>query len=86
MLEKYNDAEAIVTVEGKTYALYKKGPLKRYPYIVDTSTGGIPDGQQLPIVKSYLQQNSVNIGKTWNTHWCIFQAISIAKTKRYDFD
>lgn len=28
MIEKYRDADAIVTIEGKEYALYKKGPLK----------------------------------------------------------
>lgn len=81
MSEKYYDAEAIITVEGKTYALYKNGSLKRHPYIIDTVTGQIPDRQQRPIMKSYLRQNGVQIKENWNTHWCIRQAISIANAK-----
>lgn len=29
MIGKYNDADVIVTIEGKEYALYKNGPLKK---------------------------------------------------------
>ncbi len=81
MSDKFNDAEAIIIVEGRTYALYKNGPLKRYPYIIDIVTGQIPNRQQLPIVKSYLRQYNVQIKENWTTHRYICQAISIAKAK-----
>ena len=52
MIEKYRDADAIVTIEGKEYALYKNSPLKKYPYMVDIATGGIPNQEQMPLLKS----------------------------------
>ena len=81
MMEKDRGADAIVTIEGKEYALYQYGPLKQYPYMVDMATGEIPDGKQLPLLKSYLRQNGVNIEPGWNTHWCIHQAIKVARGK-----
>lgn len=96
MMEKYSDADAIVTIEGKEYALYKNGHLKKYPYMVDVSTGGIPQGEQRPLLKTYLLLNGVDI-EPWEErgpHWCVRQAIKVAqetikvvakssKTKRY---
>ena len=83
MIEKYSDADAIVTIEGKEYALYKNGPLKKCPYMVDIATGGVPHREQRPLLKSYLLLNGVNI-EPWNkriTHWCIRQAIKVAQGK-----
>lgn len=81
LIENYYDADAIVTIEGKEYALYKKGPLKKYPYMVDVSTGGIPQGEQLPLLKAYLVLNGVNV-KLWDgrgPHWYVRQAIKFAQ-------
>ena len=84
MIEKYNDADAIVTIEGKEYALYKKdhGPLNKYPYMVDIATGVIPPREQLPLLKSYLLLNS-NIAPQdwWNTHQFVNRAIKVAQGK-----
>ena len=79
MIEKYRDADAIVSIEGKEYALYKNGPLKKYPYMVDIVTGGIPNQEQMPLLRSYLLLNGIKIGPKWNTHWCVRQAIKIAQ-------
>ena len=76
---KHRDADAVVTIEGKEYALYQYGPLKQYPYMADLDTGEIPTGKQLPLLKSYLQRNGVNIEPAWNTHWCVHQAIKVAR-------
>ena len=81
MMGKYSDADAIVTIEGKEYALYKNGPLKKYPYMVDVSTGGIPEGEQRPLLKTYLLLNGVDI-EPWEErgpHWCVRQAIKVAQ-------
>lgn len=81
MIEKYRDADAIVTIEGKEYALYKNGPLKKYPYMIDIATGEIPHREQRPLLKSYLLFNGVNI-EPWDeriTHWCVRQAIKVAQ-------
>lgn len=81
MIEKYRDADAIVTIEGKEYALYKNGPLKKYPYMIDIATGDIPHREQRPLLKSYLLFNGVNI-EPWDeriTHWCVRQAIKVAQ-------
>ena len=81
MIEKYRDADAIVTIEGKEYALYKNGPLKKYPYMIDIAIGEIPHREQRPLLKSYLLFNGVNI-EPWDeriTHWCVRQAIKVAQ-------
>lgn len=81
MMKKYNDADAIVTIGGKEYALYKKGPLKKYPYMVDISTGGIPQGEQRSLLKTYLLLHGVDI-ELWEErgpHWCVRQAIKVAQ-------
>lgn len=81
MIEEYNNADAIVTIEGKEYALYKNGSLRKYPYMVDVSTGGIPQGEQRPLLKTYLLLNGVNI-EPWEerqSHWCVRQAIKVAQ-------
>lgn len=80
-MEKYRDADAIVTIEGNEYALYKNGPLKKYPYMVDISTGGIPEGKQRPLLKTFLLLNGVDI-EPWEErgpHWCVRQAIKVAQ-------
>jgi len=45
MEEKYKRADAVITIKGRVYALYNKGTLKKYPYMVDISTGEIPEGE-----------------------------------------
>ena len=75
----YKNADAIITIEGKQYALFKKGNLKKYPYMIDMSTGGIPEGQQRPLLKEYLVQHGADI-EPWEektTHWCIRRAIEL---------
>lgn len=81
MMEKYSDADAIVTIEGKEYALYKNGPLKKFPYMVDISTGGIPQGEQRRLLKTYLLLNGVDI-EPWEErgpHWFVRQAVKVAQ-------
>lgn len=78
--------DAVISIEGKEYALFNngKGPLGKYPYMIDLSTGGIPDGLQRPLLKEYLLYNGVDI-EPWekkNTHWCIKEAIKIAQKKQ----
>lgn len=83
MVEKYKDADAIVTIEGKEYALYKNGPLKKYPYMIDIATGGIPQGEQKPLLKNYLLLNGINV-ELWDErgpHWFVRQAVKIAQGK-----
>lgn len=53
MIERYKDADTIVTIEGHEYALYKNGPLKKYPYMIDIYNGEIPEGKQRSLLKSY---------------------------------
>lgn len=80
-MKKYREADAIITIEGKEYALYKKGPLKKYPYMIDIAIGGIPHREQRRLLKSYLLLNAINI-EPWNertTHWCVRQAIKVAQ-------
>ena len=83
MMEKYRDADAIVTIEGKEYALYKKGPLKKYPYMIDIATGGIPHREQRPLLKTYLLLNGINV-ELWDErgpHWFVRQAVKVAQGK-----
>lgn len=83
MMENHEDADAIVSIEGKKYALYKKGSLKKYPYMIDIATGKIPEGEQRSLLKNYLLSNGVNI-EPWNErgpHWCVRQAIKVAQGK-----
>ena len=81
MTGNYRDSDAVVTIEGKEYALYKKGhgSLSEYPHMVEIAIGAIPPREQLPLLKSYLQLNGVNVEPTWNTHWCVCQAIKVAQ-------
>lgn len=81
MMGKYSDADAIVTIGGKEYALYKNGPLSKYPYIVDTFTDAIPQGEQRLLLRKYLLLHGVNI-KPWKErgpHWFVRQAIKVAQ-------
>lgn len=80
-MEKYTDADAIVLIEGVEYALYKNGPLKRYPYMVDTSADRIPEGKQRSLLKTYLRQNGVDVELYAEelTHWWVRQAIKTAQ-------
>lgn len=84
MTENYRDADAIVTIEGKEYALYRKGHgfLSKYPHMIEIAIGVIPLGEQLPLLKSYLQLNGINVEPMWNTHWCVCQAIKVAQERK----
>lgn len=77
----YENADAIITISGKEYALFKKGPLSKYPYMVDIFTGTIPKGKQLSLLKSYLLQSRANIKlrEDQGPHWYVRQAISVAR-------
>ena len=81
MTKDYYDADAVITIKGREYALYRKGALKATPYMVDVSTGEIPEGEQRPLLAEYLIQNSVDIEpwETRTTHWCVRQAIKVAR-------
>lgn len=81
MMTKYNNSDAIVTIEGKEYALYKNGPLSKYPYMIDISTGVIPHGEQRSLLKTYLLLHDIDIEpwKDRGPHWCVRQAIKVAQ-------
>lgn len=81
MIEKYGDADAIVTIEGHEYALYKSGPLNKYPYMVDISTGEVPIGKQRSLLKSYLWLKGIDIESFGERgpHWYVRQAIKVAQ-------
>jgi len=83
MTGRYKDADAIITIEGKEYALYNNGPLNKYPYMVDISTGGIPQGKQLSLLKSYLLLNGIDIESYGErvTHWYVRKVIKVAQGK-----
>lgn len=81
MMEKYIDADAIITIEGREYALYKSGPLKKYPYMVDISTGAIPQGDQRSLLRMYLLLHGVDI-EPWRErgpHWFVRQTIKVTQ-------
>lgn len=88
MDNKFPGAAAFISIEGKEYALFRKGPLKKdkhgnetIPYMIDTSTGQIPYRKQRPLLREYLLLHRVDI-EPWEkrtTHWCIQQAIKVAK-------
>lgn len=81
---KYEDADAIITIEGRKYALYKNGPLKENcPYMIDVATAEIPPRKQLPLLKSYLLSNGISkeLLNERQTHWCICKAIEFAQGK-----
>ncbi len=83
MVMEYKDADAIIVIDGRKYALYKKGPANQYPYMIDTATGEIPKGKQRSLLKSYLLQNGFDI-EPWTaqlTHWWIREAIKVAQSK-----
>ena len=74
------EAETIITIEGTKYALFQKSALRKYPHMVNTSTGEIPDGDQKSLLGRYLAQNGVNpLDLGANTHTLVRQAISIAQ-------
>ena len=81
MMGKYSDADAIVTIDGREYALYKNGPLSKYPYIVDTFTDAIPQGEQRLLLRKYLLLHGVNIEpwKERGPHWFVRQAVKVAQ-------
>lgn len=73
--------DTVISIEGKSYALFRKGPLANHPYMIDLSTGGIPYRLQRPLLKEFLRHNGVNI-EPWEektTHWCILQAIKVSQ-------
>lgn len=80
MMVHYDDSDAIVIIEGKEYALYKNGPLRKYPYMVDISTGAIPQGKQRPLLRTYLLLHGVDIEslEERGPHWYVRQAIKVA--------
>ena len=78
-MAKCKEADVIIASEGKEYALYKKGNLSRYPYMVDLSTGKIPYGEQRPLLQNFLLHHSIDVEpwETRTTHWCVRQAIDV---------
>lgn len=73
----------MITIEGKEYALYKRGPRKKYPYMVDVFTGEIPQRKQRTLLKSYLRMNEVDVEAFGEqiTHWYVKEAIKVAQGK-----
>lgn len=83
MSEHHRNYDAVITIEGKEYALFKRGSLSKYPHMVDLSTGEIPHGKQRSLLKSYLLLNGVNIGSVGERgpHWYVRKAIKVAQGK-----
>lgn len=86
-MENYKNADAVITIDGQEYALFKTGSLSKYPYIVDVSTGRIPKGKQRSLLKKYLLQSGANIElrDDRGPHWYVRQAISVAREKGLTF-
>lgn len=80
-MESYKSADAVISIEGKEYALFTGGPLSKYPYMVDISTGEILYGEQRPLLKVFLLQKGIDIEpwETRTTHWCVRQAVKAAQ-------
>lgn len=78
--------DAVIIIKGNRYALYKKDK-NRNPYMVELSTGEIPQRPQRSLLKEYLLERGVDI-EPWEgpnhrtTYWCIRQAIKIAEDKQ----
>ena len=86
MVELPEYCDASIYIEGRWYFLYKKGPLKAYPYMVEAETGYIPENNQRPLLKHYLLDHNVDV-EPWEkrtTHWCVREAIKISKKERDD--
>lgn len=83
MIETYKDADAIISINEREYALYKNGALNKYPYMVDVSTGEIPQGKQRSLLKGYLLLNGIDIESFGERgpHWYVRKAIKVAQGK-----
>lgn len=76
-MKRISSPDAEIYTGGRWYLLYSKGPLKKYPYMVDKETGEIPEGSQRPLLREYLMRIGIDTEGN-NTHQCIKEAIRIA--------
>lgn len=75
----------IISIGGKEYALFKRGPLSDHPYMINLSTGKVPEHKQRPLLKEFLYLNGIDIGNK-NTHWCICEAMRFAEKRMSTVD
>ena len=69
-----------ITINGKEYILYSADEhteLNIHPHLVEATTGKIPNGKQLSLLKAYLRANGVTPVDNANTHWCVEAAIKL---------
>ncbi len=69
-----------ITINGIEYLLYCAGEntaVSIYPHMVEASSGKIPKGKQLGLLKGFLEANGVTPIDNANTHWCVETAMKI---------
>ena len=69
-----------ITINGTEYILYAGGENKAvsiYPHMVEATSGKVPLGKQMSLLKAYLKANGLTPADTANTHWCIVAAMKI---------
>ena len=74
--------EKRICIDGTEYELYGAGEnpaVSIYPHMIEVSTGQIPKGRQLRLLKTFLKANGVTPIPGANTHWCVEAAIKLVK-------
>ena len=69
-----------ITINGTEYILYAAGEntaVNIYPHMVEASSGKVPTGKQMSLLKGYLKANGVTPVDNANTHWCVEAAMKI---------
>ena len=71
-----------ISISGTEYDLYAAGEnpaVSIYPHMVEVSTGQIPRGRQLGLLKAFLKANGVTPIAGANTHWCVEAAMKVGR-------
>lgn len=68
-----------ITINGVEYNVYGYNEITDYrqPHITVASSGEIPSGKQLGLLKSYLTDNGITPINSATTHWCINRVLNM---------
>jgi hypothetical protein len=68
-----------ITINGVEYNVYGYNEITDYrqPHITIASSGEIPSGKQLGLLKSYLTDNGITPINSATTHWCINRVLNM---------
>ena len=68
-----------ITINGVEYNVYGYNEISDYrqPHIAIASSGEIPSGKQLGLLKSYLTDNGITPIESATTHWCINRVLNM---------